>query len=354
MSECPDHTLRRTAPLELCDAVEEDWSHAAGSMDEVLVAQAAELMAVNVKVLEGDGGGIDLVYVHELLQPLPHLELTPELRLGVTSPQATHFPNLFLKAGKVLLCCSEPCLHRQSLLTPSSVKAVLYLMPFSIGRQKIHMKAYNRLCAGQIADRINSHFTLVSRSPSRALGKGSGLGAAGPLTPPETLCNCAALKSSSGLWHSKWLTRGRKSQLTPFMKTAGCGQGALQASDQLNRMADKGSDGQDECLDSSVKHWPVRALPAVSVTMEEQDAVEGNALTGLRVERRSEQRAEINRLAPRAAQCSLAPLKFCLILVIKSWMTNGTREWTDIICSPEQQTPSPLVARQIKDSETGI
>jgi len=44
-------------------------------------------------------------------------------------------------------------------------------------------------------------------------------------------------------------------------------------------------------------------------------------------------KAEITPLAPRAAQCSLVPLKSCLIFVIKDWIpsenvkTNGTREW---------------------------
>lgn len=77
------------APLEICDAVEENGSHAAGSAEEVLVAQAAQLIAVHIKVLEGNAGGIDLVHVHDLLQPLPHLVFIPELRLIVTSPQAT-------------------------------------------------------------------------------------------------------------------------------------------------------------------------------------------------------------------------------------------------------------------------
>lgn len=51
--------------------------------------QAAKLMAVHVKVLEGNAGGIDLVDIHDLLQPLPHLVLAPELRLGVVGPQPT-------------------------------------------------------------------------------------------------------------------------------------------------------------------------------------------------------------------------------------------------------------------------
>lgn len=70
--------------------MEENGSHAASCTDEVLVAQAAELMAINVKVLEGDAGGIHLVHVHDLLQPLPHLVLTPELRLGLVRPQTAH------------------------------------------------------------------------------------------------------------------------------------------------------------------------------------------------------------------------------------------------------------------------
>lgn len=79
----------RTAPLELRDAVEEDGPYAACSVHKVLVAQIAELMAVHVKVLEGDGGGVNLVDVHDLLQPLPHLVLGPELGLEVPGPRAT-------------------------------------------------------------------------------------------------------------------------------------------------------------------------------------------------------------------------------------------------------------------------
>lgn len=89
MAELRSQTFKRTAPLELCDAVEENGPHAASSTDEVLVAKVAELMAIYVKILEGNVGGINLVHVHDLLQPLPHLVLCPELRLGVTRPGAT-------------------------------------------------------------------------------------------------------------------------------------------------------------------------------------------------------------------------------------------------------------------------
>lgn len=85
----PSQAFRRTSPLKLGDAVEEHGPHAAGSTAEILEAQAAELSAIYVKVLEGNGGGVELVHVHHLLQPFPHLVLAPELRQGVLRPQAT-------------------------------------------------------------------------------------------------------------------------------------------------------------------------------------------------------------------------------------------------------------------------
>lgn len=69
--------------------MEENGSHAASDTDEILVAKAAELMAIHVKVLKGNAGGVNLVHVHDLLQPLPHLVLAPELRLAVMRPQTT-------------------------------------------------------------------------------------------------------------------------------------------------------------------------------------------------------------------------------------------------------------------------
>lgn len=55
---------------------------------EVLEAHVAELASVYVEVLEGDAGGVDLVHVQRLLQPVPHLELGPILRLRLLGPQA--------------------------------------------------------------------------------------------------------------------------------------------------------------------------------------------------------------------------------------------------------------------------
>lgn len=48
---------------------------------------------------------------------------------------------------------------------------------------------------GQIVKEINSHFTPAPQRPSRAVGERSSLGAAGAHATPETLCNCASLKS---------------------------------------------------------------------------------------------------------------------------------------------------------------
>lgn len=77
----------RTGPLELCYAVEENGSKVSRRMDKVLVGQVTELVTIHIKVLEGDVGGINLVYVHDLLQPLPHLIFTPEVWLEIMRPQ---------------------------------------------------------------------------------------------------------------------------------------------------------------------------------------------------------------------------------------------------------------------------
>ncbi|KAG9337011.1 hypothetical protein JZ751_029928 [Albula glossodonta] len=66
--------------------LEQEGAHRPGRLSEILKAHAAELVAVYVEVLEGDAGGVDLVHVQRLLQPFPHLELGPELRLGILGP----------------------------------------------------------------------------------------------------------------------------------------------------------------------------------------------------------------------------------------------------------------------------
>lgn len=48
---------------------------------ELLQTHAAEVLAVDVELLERDAAGIQLVGVQEVLEPLPHLVLGPVLRM---------------------------------------------------------------------------------------------------------------------------------------------------------------------------------------------------------------------------------------------------------------------------------
>lgn len=48
---------------------------------ELLQTHVAEVLAVDVKLLERDAAGIQLVGVQEVLEPLPHLVLGPILRM---------------------------------------------------------------------------------------------------------------------------------------------------------------------------------------------------------------------------------------------------------------------------------
>ena len=77
-----------TAPLHVSQALVEDGAHGPCCASEVLEAHVAELAPVHVEVLEGDAGGVDLVHIQGLLQPLPHLELGPVLGLRLLGPQA--------------------------------------------------------------------------------------------------------------------------------------------------------------------------------------------------------------------------------------------------------------------------
>lgn len=48
---------------------------------ELLQTHATEMLAVDVKLLERDAAGIQLVGVQEVLEPFPHLVLGPVLRM---------------------------------------------------------------------------------------------------------------------------------------------------------------------------------------------------------------------------------------------------------------------------------
>lgn len=74
---------------------------------ELLQTHAAEVLAVDVKLLERDAAGIQLVGVQEMLEPLPHLVLGPVLRMDFM-PLASEKPTGNCKRGGSPV--SEPCL----------------------------------------------------------------------------------------------------------------------------------------------------------------------------------------------------------------------------------------------------
>lgn len=48
---------------------------------ELLQTHAAEVLAIDIELLERDAAGVQLVGVQEVLEPLPHLVLGPVLRM---------------------------------------------------------------------------------------------------------------------------------------------------------------------------------------------------------------------------------------------------------------------------------
>lgn len=74
---------------------------------ELLQTHAAEVLAVDVKLLERDAAGVQLVGVQEMLEPLPHLVLGPVLRMDFM-PLASKKPTGNCKRGGSPV--SEPCL----------------------------------------------------------------------------------------------------------------------------------------------------------------------------------------------------------------------------------------------------
>lgn len=74
---------------------------------ELLQTHAAEVLAVDVELLERDTTGIQLVGVQEVLEPLPHLVLGPVLRMNFM-PLASKKPTGNCKTGGSLM--SDPWL----------------------------------------------------------------------------------------------------------------------------------------------------------------------------------------------------------------------------------------------------
>lgn len=68
-------------PLEVLQVAVEELPCRPRRPGELLQTHAAEVLAVDIELLERDAAGIQLVGVQEVLEPLPHLVLGPVLRM---------------------------------------------------------------------------------------------------------------------------------------------------------------------------------------------------------------------------------------------------------------------------------
>lgn len=76
----------------------EELARRARRPGELLQTHAAEMLAVDVELLERDAAGIELVGVQKVLEPLPHLVLGPVLRMDLM-PLASKKPAGNCKTG---------------------------------------------------------------------------------------------------------------------------------------------------------------------------------------------------------------------------------------------------------------
>ena len=102
-----DRGNRVTIPLEMLQVAVEELSRCPRRPGELLRTHAAEMLAVDVKLLERDAAGVQLVGVQEVLEPLPHLVLGPVLRMDFM-PLASKKPAGNCKTGVGPV--SDPCL----------------------------------------------------------------------------------------------------------------------------------------------------------------------------------------------------------------------------------------------------
>lgn len=70
-----------TIPLEMLQVAVEQLPSIACRPRELLQAHAAQVFSADVKFLERDAAGVQLVGVQEVLQPFPHLVFGPVLRV---------------------------------------------------------------------------------------------------------------------------------------------------------------------------------------------------------------------------------------------------------------------------------
>lgn len=84
-------TAALAIPLEMLQVAVEELARRARRPGELLQTHAAEMLAVDVELLERDAAGIELVGVQKVLEPLPHLVLGPVLRMDLM-PLASEKP----------------------------------------------------------------------------------------------------------------------------------------------------------------------------------------------------------------------------------------------------------------------
>ena len=70
-----------TIPLEMLQVVVKELPRCPRRPDELLQSHVAQVLAIDVKLLERDAAGVQLVGVQEVLEPLPHLVFGPILRM---------------------------------------------------------------------------------------------------------------------------------------------------------------------------------------------------------------------------------------------------------------------------------
>lgn len=70
-----------TIPLEMLQVAVKELPRRPRRPDELLQTHVAQVLAVDVELLERDAAGVQLVGVQQVLKPFPHLVLGPILRV---------------------------------------------------------------------------------------------------------------------------------------------------------------------------------------------------------------------------------------------------------------------------------
>lgn len=91
----------------MLQVVEEELPRRPRCPGELLQTHAAEVLAIDIELLERDAAGVQLVGVQEMLEPLPYLVLGPVLRMDFM-PLASKKPAGNCKTGGGPV--SDPCL----------------------------------------------------------------------------------------------------------------------------------------------------------------------------------------------------------------------------------------------------